>query len=71
MQTVRSSYGILTRLARLKDAFRSDAEEFTCSDCERWESCGLPPSDTCVTRAAQLESGNWKRRRIARTWNII
>ena len=29
-------------------------DEFTCGECERWERCGLPPSDKCITRAAQV-----------------
>lgn len=29
--------------------------EFSCGDCERWERCGLAPTDACVVRAAQLE----------------
>lgn len=28
--------------------------EFNCGDCDRWERCGLSPTDTCVIRAAQL-----------------
>lgn len=30
------------------------SQEFTCGDCLKSQSCGLPPSDQCVTRAAQL-----------------
>ncbi len=29
--------------------------EFTCSDCERWQRCGLPPNTPCVARAEQIE----------------
>jgi hypothetical protein len=71
MQLITSNYGILERLARLKNALSGESEEFTCRDCERWESCSLPPSETCVVRAAQLERGDWKRRRWARTWAIM
>ena len=24
--------------------------QFVCADCERWESCGLQPSDTCLIK---------------------
>lgn len=34
--------------------------ELTCGECEKRESCGLPPSDQCVTRAAQIAAG-WRR----------
>ena len=44
----------------------SRGDEFTCSDCERWEQCGLPPNENCVFRAAQLEDGGWKSRKRAR-----
>lgn len=71
MQIVVSSYGLFERLARLKDALNGDSEEFVCRDCERWQSCGLPPSKTCVLRAAQLERGDWKRRRGARTRAVM
>jgi len=28
--------------------------EFVCAQCERAESCGFPPSETCMVRLAQL-----------------
>jgi len=40
--------------------------DFTCGDCDRFDRCGLPPSETCVVRAEQLERGDWKLRRKAR-----
>jgi len=69
MQTITTRYGAFTRLARLIDALHT-CREFTCSDCERWERCGLPPSDTCVVRAAQLERGDWKWRALARALEL-
>jgi hypothetical protein len=27
---------------------------FTCADCERWQRCGLPPSETCMIKLEQL-----------------
>ncbi len=40
--------------------------EFACGDCEKWEQCGQPPSETCVVRAAQLAREDWTSRRRAR-----
>ncbi len=34
--------------------------DFTCSDCERVDRCGLPPRDDCIEKAAQIERG-WHR----------
>jgi hypothetical protein len=28
--------------------------KFSCGDCERNASCGLPPSDQCAVRAEQI-----------------
>lgn len=65
MQPSKPRDGIRARLsALLSGLFRKP--EFTCSDCERWERCGLPPNVPCVVRAAQLERGDWKLRRQAR-----
>jgi hypothetical protein len=27
---------------------------FVCGECERWERCGLPPSDRCIVMIAQI-----------------
>ncbi len=53
---------------RIADFFASRRRrpDFTCGDCERSESCGQPPSDTCVVAAAQMERSDWKLRRQAR-----
>ena len=32
-------------------------KDFTCGECHKRESCGLPPSDQCIARAAQIEEG--------------
>jgi hypothetical protein len=55
-------------LSRVTDFFGSRRREpdFNCGDCERSDSCGQPPSDTCVVAAAQKERGDWKLRRQAR-----
>jgi hypothetical protein len=41
--------------------------EFTCGDCERSDRCGLPPSDRCIVRAAQIARGDWTRKGHATT----
>jgi hypothetical protein len=41
--------------------------EFTCGDCERSDRCGLPPSDRCIVKAAQIASGDWTRKGHATT----
>jgi hypothetical protein len=28
--------------------------EFRCGQCERWQQCGLPPSNDCIFRAIQI-----------------
>jgi hypothetical protein len=65
MQPNKPRGGILARLSRGLSRLRQEPD-FTCSDCEKSERCGLPPHDDCVVRAAQLERGDWKLRRQAR-----
>jgi len=36
-------------------ARRAASAEFTCGDCEHSERCGMPPSDDCPIKLAQLE----------------
>jgi hypothetical protein len=44
--------GIFTKLASIVTVRgRSD---FACGECERWERCGLPPSDKCIVMAVQI-----------------
>jgi hypothetical protein len=50
---------VLAKLASMS-ATRWRLSEFTCSDCERVDRCGLPPSDNCIQKAAQIERG-WTR----------
>jgi len=45
---------VLSRVARWLAGPRPQPE-LSCDDCERVETCGQPPSETCVTRLAQLE----------------
>jgi len=42
--------------------------EFSCAHCERFEKCGLPPSDDCVEKLEQIERGDdWRYRPAARS----
>ncbi len=46
-------------------------DQFVCADCERWESCGLQPSDTCLVKVEQLrryEQSRWLREAPTRRW---
>jgi hypothetical protein len=59
--------GIFAKLASISATLRRTSE-FTCGDCERVDRCGLPPSDYCIEKAAQIERGwtrptKWARRR--------
>ncbi len=55
------------------DAFSAIADkvtrpnDFSCGDCERSARCSLPPSNDCIARAEQLERGDWKLKRRARS----
>ena len=35
-------------LSRVAHRLADDTEEFTCGQCARQESCGLPPSKDCL-----------------------
>ncbi len=48
--------GFSTRIALARSR-----REFSCGDCDRWERCGLSPTDTCVIRAAQLSRHDRRR----------
>jgi len=64
----------------LKAAFRAIAgriaaarsrPDFYCGQCERWERCGLPPSENCIVRLAQIaRDGEASTRRSANWWRI-
>ena len=37
--------------------------EFSCGDCDYHDRCGLPPSDDCIEKIAQIERGGaWRHR---------
>ncbi len=61
----RPDRNLFARIAGVFAPWRRRSD-FTCADCERSESCSLPPSDTCIVAAAQMERGDWKLRRQAR-----
>jgi hypothetical protein len=44
---------------------------FYCGQCERWERCGLPPSEDCIVRLAQIErDGGRSITRSAAWWRV-
>lgn len=58
MRVLDRIHGALTGFADL--IVRGRQIDFTCADCDRWQRCGLPPSETCVARAAQIERDGGK-----------
>jgi hypothetical protein len=53
MRAFDAAHGILAKCARLIAALRRTSD-FVCGGCERWERCGLPSSNGCIVRAAQI-----------------
>lgn len=51
MRVLESVQGAFTKLANFAAL---SGGEFRCSDCERVERCGNPPSERCIVRAAQI-----------------
>jgi hypothetical protein len=41
---------------------------FYCGQCERWERCGRPPSDDCITMLAQIARSRGKSDLNPRWW---
>jgi hypothetical protein len=58
----RAIQDVFAGFARTVAALRR-RPEFTCGDCERSDRCGLPPSDHCIVKAAQIARGDWDRKR--------
>lgn len=59
---------LLSRIVSLLkfSAFRSPASEMSCGDCDRVNSCGLPPHTDCeekLVQAAMAERYNLANRR--------
>lgn len=67
MRVNSSKDSILTRLGRFL-ARVAQGPQFSCGDCERSKRCGLPPSELCLIKAAQLARGDWELRR--RYWAV-
>ena len=55
---------VCTSLAGLA-ALRRRSTAFVCGDCDRWQRCGLLPSDRCIVKAAQLARGGKPIKRLA------
>jgi hypothetical protein len=53
MRVLKAVNGLLRGFAS-RMAMARARREFSCGDCDRWERCGLSPTDTCIIRAAQL-----------------
>ena len=70
MRATNLIHAVFTKYARIVAARRRQSD-FTCGDCEQSDRCGLPPSDDCIVRAAQMERGDWKikrRGKLLRQW---
>jgi hypothetical protein len=64
MRATNPIQGVFASFARMVVALRQ-RPDFTCGDCERADRCGLPPSDRCIVRAAQIARGDWNKKRRA------
>ncbi len=53
MRALTTIQEFFTRLAGFVTGFGS-RPDFVCGDCERVDRCGLPPSNLCIIRAAQI-----------------
>ena len=69
MQVLDFVQGVLAKLASMSATLRRSSE-LNCGDCERKERCGLPPSDDCIEKAAQIERG-WTRPTKLRRWRYL
>jgi hypothetical protein len=58
--------GTLAKVTSIGAALRKHSD-FACGDCERVDRCGLPPSDDCIEKAAQIERG-WHRSTTRASW---
>lgn len=65
MRAANPIHGVFAKFASTVAALRRRSD-FTCGDCERTDRCGLPPSDRCIIRAAQIARGDWKIKRRAK-----
>jgi hypothetical protein len=52
-------------------AMRRRRHDFECGECERWERCGLPPSDDCIVKIEQImrsDGRSIRRPTLPRWW---
>lgn len=61
MRTADPIQGVFAGFAKMVAALRRQPD-FTCGDCERSDRCGLPPSDRCIVKAAQIARGDWNKK---------
>jgi hypothetical protein len=54
-------------ISRFVQQLVADRTEFTCGQCDRNASCGLPPSQECVYRLMQVA----ERRPRAARWPAV
>ena len=55
---MRAIHSFRTLISGIKDRLAAAArkrELLYCSECERSERCGLPPSDDCIYKLEQIE----------------
>jgi len=67
MRAIGSLKAVASAIAGRMVALRS-RPDFYCGQCERWERCGLPPSEDCIHRAMQIERDGGRSRRSATFW---
>ena len=67
MRAIRSLKAAAKAMAGRLAAARS-RPDFYCGQCERWERCGLPPSEDCIHRLTQIENEGRSLGRSAAWW---
>jgi hypothetical protein len=66
MRAIHSLKAVAKAIAgRLAARSRPD---FYCGQCERWQRCGLPPSEDCIHRLTQIENEGRSFGRNAAWW---
>jgi hypothetical protein len=70
MRAIHLSQDAVHAIARRMAGVRT-RPDFYCGQCERWERCGLPPSEDCIVRLAQIErAGERSITRSAAWWRV-
>jgi hypothetical protein len=69
---MRALGAIRTNVSKLASliATTRQGSGFVCGEGERWQRCGLLPSDKCILRAARIASngGRSSKRTILHQW---